>query len=128
MVDMLTIQASDLYVGVILLLRDVLVTLKYLHKLQLVEGTIFFWLDYSSSKALIGGPCQIMECIAETDEYFSVSQCCNLATFAEQLQGEREVLGVVTDGFFKSVRNCKGLIAGKVWHVHGVHGHYFFVQ
>lgn len=95
MVDMLTTQASDLYVGVILLLRDVPQTfLKYfLYKLKLVEDIIFFWIDYSSTKALIGGPCQITEYLAETADYFSVSQCYNLATYAEELQSKREILG-----------------------------------
>lgn len=105
MVDTLTIQVSDVYVGVLLLLRDVLKTFfKYfLYKLQLVEDIIFFWMDYLSSKALIGGLCQIMECCAETAEYFSVSQCYNLATYAALLQGKRSILGVVTDGFFFNI-------------------------
>lgn len=49
---MLSVQASDLYVGVILLLRDVLITfLKYfLYKLQLVEDVISFGMDYSNTK------------------------------------------------------------------------------
>lgn len=57
-------------------------------------------MDYLSTEALTGGPCQIMECLAETADHFSVSQCYNIATYAEQLQGKREILGVDTDGFF----------------------------